>query len=233
MTENINGEELPKWLRYLYSTVIILVWAAVFTLCIRYRDAVTVDNIIRKTPGNRFIAFFALIALFAVKSASIFIYSGILYAASGLLFPFPLAVFTDICGSAVMFSLPYFTGRRLGADVVRYITCRYPKVEAIKKLRGSRDFRFTLAVRVIGILPLDLVSLYMGAVKVSYLQYLTGSFLALLPTMVLLTVMGKNALEPGSPQFIAAACLEAAFMLFGCILCYITLKEHRSAESDT
>lgn len=83
MTENITGEELPKWLRYLYSTVIILVWAAVFTLCIRYRDAVTVDNIIRKTPGNRFIAFFALIALFAVKSAGIFIYSGILYAASG------------------------------------------------------------------------------------------------------------------------------------------------------
>lgn len=174
-----------------------------------------------------------IVALFAVKSASIFIYCGIIYVASGLLFPFPLAILADICGSIVMFSLPYLTGKRLGSDAVHFITTKYPKVEMIKKLRSNRDFKFTLIVRIISIVPLDLVSLYMGAVRVNYPQYLLGSTLAFIPTMILLTIMGQNAVDPGSPQFILAACFEALYMLASGIFCFITLKKHHSRSSNT
>lgn len=223
----------PKWLKYTYRFVIILIWAAIFALCIHHKDYITVDNIIKNSPGNQAIAFLAIVALFAVKSASIFIYCGIIYVASGLLFPFPLAILADICGSIVMFSLPYLIGKRLGSDAVHYITTKYPKVEMIKKLRSNQDFKFTLIVRIISIVPLDLVSLYMGAVRVNYPQYLLGSTLAFIPTMILLTIMGQNAVDPGSPQFILAACFEALYMLASGVFCFITLKKHHSRSSNT
>lgn len=62
-------------------------------------------------------------ALFAVKSLSIFLYSGLLYAASGILFPLPVAIAVNIAGTAVMVSIPYWLGKRLGSQAVQYILC--------------------------------------------------------------------------------------------------------------
>lgn len=224
-------QALPSWFKYVYRFFILLIWGSVFVVCLRYKDAITVDNIIKNTPGNQFAAFIVIVALFAVKSASIFIYCGIIYIASGLIFPFPLAMLANICGSIVMFSLPYFVGKRLGSDVVRYFSRKYPKIEYIKRLRSNQDFKFTLLVRIIGILPLDLVSLYMGAIRINYLQYLLGSILAFVPTMILLSIMGKNAVDPGSPQFILAACFEMLYILASGVLCYVTLKNNTRKTS--
>lgn len=226
--QGINTKTPSEWLKYVYRIVILLVWATIVAFCIHYKDAITVDNILKNTPSNQAAAFLVLMALFAVKSVSVFIYCGIIYVASGLIFPFPVAMLADICGSIVMFSLPYFIGKRLGPDAVHYITDKYPKVELIKRLRSNHDFKFTFMIRIVGIFPLDLISLYMGAVRVSYLQYLLGSALALLPTMTLLAVMGRTALNPGSAQFILASCIEVLYMLISASFCFITLKKHHS-----
>ena len=228
MKPNMKSNSLPRWLRYGYRIVIVLIWAIIFSFCLHYKDSFTVDNILNNAPGNQFIAFFVILGLSALKSASIFIYCGIIYIASGLIFPFPLALLANICGSIVMYSLPYFIGKKLGHSAVEYISHKYPKVEILKKLRSSHDFKFTYIVRIISVLPLDLVSLYMGAVNVDYRFYLLGSTLALFPTMALLTIMGKNAMNPGSPQFILATCFEVLYMLAAGIFSLNTLKKHYS-----
>lgn len=226
--QNCKTKSLPQWLKYIYRIVILLIWGTIFALCLHYKDEITIDNILNNTPANHLTAFFVIVGLFAVKSASIFIYCGILYVASGLLFPFPLAMLTNICGSIVMFTLPYFIGKRVGSDAVDYITQKYPKVELIKKLRYNQDFKFAYIVRIISLIPLDLVSLYMGAVRVNYPCYLCGSILAFIPTMTLLSIMGKNAVDPASPQFILAACLEALYMIISGAICIITIRKHRT-----
>lgn len=228
MKPNMKSNSLPRWLRYGYRIVIVLIWAIIFAFCVHYKDSFTVDNILNNAPGNQFIAFLVILGLSALKSASIFIYCGIIYIASGLIFPFPLALLANICGSIVMYSLPYFIGKKLGHSAVEYISHKYPKVEILKKLRSSHDFKFTYIVRIISVLPLDLVSLYMGAVNVDYRFYLLGSTLALFPTMALLTIMGKNAMNPGSPQFILATCFEVLYMLAAGIFSLNTLKKHYS-----
>lgn len=108
-----------------------------------------------------------MLALFALKSLSIVIYSGVLYAANGILFPLPVAILLNLIGTVIMVTVPYQIGRRTGASAVDDIRAKYPKTEAIHSLRAKNDFLFSFLVRMVR-LPSDVASLYMGAVHVEY-----------------------------------------------------------------
>ena len=142
-----------------------------------------------------------MLALFALKSLSIVIYSGLLYAANGILFPLPVAILLNLIGTVIMVSLPYQIGRRTGTSAVDEIRAKYPKAEAIHDLRAKNDFLFSFLVRMVR-LPSDVVSLYMGAVQVEYKEYLLGSLLGLLPHTITFPIMGMNIGEIHSPKFL-------------------------------
>ena len=66
----------------------------------------TPEAIAASVSGNPWLAAAVLLAMFALKSVSVFFYAGILYAASGILFPLPIAVLVNLCGTAIMTTLP-------------------------------------------------------------------------------------------------------------------------------
>ena len=101
-----------------------------------------------------------MLALFAVKSLSIFLYSGLLYAASGVLFPLPVAIAVNLAGTAVMVSLPYWLGKKLGSQAVQYILHRWPKSAMLHDLRGGSDFFFVLIVHTVQTLLVVLLGIY-------------------------------------------------------------------------
>ena len=94
-----------------------------------------------------------LLALFAVKSLRVLIYCGFLYAACGILFPLPIAILLSIAGCAIMSSIPYWLGKRLGSQAAQHISRRYSKAAYLHDLRSGNDFFFVLIVRLLGILP--------------------------------------------------------------------------------
>lgn len=126
-------------------------------------------------------------------------YSGLLYAASGILFPLPVAIAVNIAGTAVMVSIPYWLGKKLGSQAVQYILHRFAKSAMLHDLRGGSDFFFVLIVRLLGILSADVVSGYMGAVGVRYKDYLPACLLGLLSTCILFPIMGMSLSDIRSP----------------------------------
>lgn len=86
-------------------------WLAIVGACVLKRDAFTLEGILSYTPRQPLLAALLLLALFAVKSLSVFLYSGFLFAASGILFPLPAAIAVNLAGAAVMVSLPYWLGK--------------------------------------------------------------------------------------------------------------------------
>ena len=56
-------------------------------------------------------------------------------------------------------------------------------------------------LRVIGCLPGDLVSMYLGACRIPYPTFLLGGLLGSVLHLVAYTVLGDSISEPGSPQF--------------------------------
>ena len=153
-----------------------------------------------------------MLALFALKSLSIVIYSGLLYAANGILFPLPVAIVLNLIGTVIMVSLPYQIGRRTGASAVDEIRSKYPKAEAIHDLRAKNDFLFSFLVRMVR-LPSDVASLYMGAVHVEYKKYLLGSLLGMLPHAITYPIMGMSIQDIRSPQFMISLSAEIAYIL--------------------
>ena len=207
-----SGSQQQKTLHTARNVVLGLIWVGIIVILFIHRKELSAEGIARYTPKNPWLAAIVMLALFALKSLSIVIYSGLLYAANGILFPLPVAIVLNLIGTVIMVSLPYLIGKRTGASAVDEIRAKYPKAEAIHDLRAKNDFLFAFLVRMAR-LPSDVASLYMGAVHVEYKKYLLGSLLGMLPHTITYPIIGMSILYIRSPQFIISLCAEIAYIL--------------------
>ena len=207
-----SGSQQQKTLRTARNVVLGLIWVGIIVILFIHRKELSAEGIARYTPKNPWLAAIVMLALFALKSLSIVIYSGLLYAANGILFPLPVAIVLNLIGTVIMVSLPYLIGRRTGASAVDEIRAKYPKAEAIHDLRAKNDFLFAFLVRMVR-MPSDVASLYMGAVHVEYKKYLLGSLLGMLPHTITYPIIGMSIRDIRSPQFIISLCAEIAYIL--------------------
>lgn len=191
-----------------YKVILLCVWLAILAVCFVNRDRFSVDGVLRYSPQNPLLAAVFMLLLFALKSLSVFIFSGILFAANGILFPLPAAIALNVLGAAVMVSLPYWLGRRLGKDAVDSVLEKYPKAEALRRMRTGRELSLSFITRAINILPSDILSLYMGATGINYPKYLAGSILGMLLSLITFPIMGMNITEPTSPWFWASIVIQ-------------------------
>ena len=226
----------PLWLEHkdawkkVYKISIGCIWTVVFLILLINKDRFSVDEVLRYSPANPVLAAMTMMLLFALKSVSIVIYCGILYAADGLLFPLPVAIVLNIIGTAIMVTIPYFIGKRSGKELSQKILSRFPKAGLIKTFRDKNDFMFTLIVRLIGLLPCDIVSLYFGACQTNYPKYLAACIVGMLPPIITLPIIGTNASNVGSPQFIISVCVDVCCMLGSLTACAVIKARQNDKE---
>ena len=106
----------------IYKIIILCAWLLILGTCLLYRDRFSVESVLQISPQNMLLAALFMMVLFALKSMSIFIFSGILFAADGILFPLPAAIGLNIIGAGIMVSLPYFVGKKIGKDMIDKIS---------------------------------------------------------------------------------------------------------------
>lgn len=210
--------------------VLIIIWAAFIVWCIIRRDDISIEAILNYTPSNKFFAAFLMFLLFALKSLSFVLYCAVLYVTCGILFNLPAAIILNIFGTAIMVTIPYIIGRKAGSGAADGITEKYPKAARIKEFRKENDFFFTLIVRLIGIIPCDAVSMYMGAVGVDYIKYLAGSILGMLPSIVILPVIGTSVNDITSPKFVISVCAKVLFAFLSLLISFYFRKKHSSKK---
>ena len=191
-----------------YKLAILGVWLVILGVCLLCRDRFSVENILQASPKNMLAAALFLLLLFALKSLSVFIYSGILFIASGILFPLPEAILVNFMGAVVMVSLPYWLGRQVGGELVDAIVCKYPKTAFLRQLQMENELFLSFITRIINILPSDILSLYMGASGIHYGKYLLGSVAGMLLTIITFPVIGSSITDPASPLFIASVAVQ-------------------------
>ena len=189
----------------------ILLWAALIGLFFLNRDKITVESILERTPGNPWEAVPLMLLFFAVKGMSMVLYAGILYTASGLLFPLPLAVAVNLVGTAVMVTVPWFCGRFVGGDAAARFDTKYPVAARIASFREKNDWLFSLGVRMLSGLPSDPLSLYLGAVHLHWPALIFGGVIGYLPKAVTLPLIAQNADNPASSVFVVSSAVAAIF----------------------
>lgn len=207
-------------------------WGVIIFLCFLYRDRITVEGIVNYTPENPVLAAGIIIGLFAFKSLTFFLFSGILYVVSGILFPLPAALLVNIVGTAVMASIPYWIGRKNGQNMLRQLCEKYPKLELLRSLPNRNAFFVSFLIRLLGCLPLDAVSMYLGASGIRYNRYVLGSVLGLLPQMAAYTVMGMSSDDITSPAFVISLCCEIVLIAASGIMLLVWRVRTKKQKQD-
>ncbi len=162
----------------------------------------TVEEVLHYTPKNLFLAALCFIGAYMVKSFSLFFPLIVLYISAGMIFPFPLSLLVNWAGLVISVSIPYWMGRFVGTEWVSLILSKYKRARKLEHFRSGNEWFLSYILRVVNLLPGDLVSIYLGASRTNYVKYLSGSLLGLSPTMLSVTLMGDAIRQPGSPQFL-------------------------------
>ena len=209
----------------------VIMWAAVIAFCFLHRDSVTIDGILRVTPRSTMLAVVFMLLLFAMKSLSVVIYCGILYAASGILFPLPLAIAVNLIGTGVMAAVPYILGRHMRIAALESIVSSHKDAALLGQLRVENTFLYTTLIRIINILPFDIMSAYFGATQTRFVPYLLGSILGMISSCVLFPILGTNITNPRSPQFLISAVIELVIMAASFLL-LVAVRRRAAMEKE-
>lgn len=220
--ENVE-KMFSKNAKLLWSVVLLLAWGFVFALLFHLDGELTVENILNYQPEKPVLAVAVMLGLYLLKSVDFILYSPILYAASGIMFPLPFALLLNMTGVAIMATTPYLIGRSLGPPVIGYLRNKYPKLQIMERLHLCRDTVAAFLLRMLG-LPLIPVSLYLGAVEFPYGKYLLGSILGLLPVTICATVLGTTADTPDSPAFWIALGVQI-FCMASSVIIYAVIQK--------
>ena len=211
--------------------LMLLFWIGIITLCFFNRDKISVEQIVNFTPKEPAIAALVMLVLFAVKSVVVFVYGGILYAASGIIFPLPKAIVVNTLGTFIMTVIPYFIGKKAGKDVLAKLLAKNSKLELLRDTSNKNGFFVSFFVRIVGLLPGDLVGMYLGASGVGFGKYVVGTMLGLYPAIIAFSVMGMSANDPTSPTFIISAATEIGLCILSLIL-YIFWSRRKKKKSS-
>lgn len=201
-----HHETLHKVLRIFAA----LVWACLIVYALIHRADFTLENILGYTPDSPLLAALVLMLFFALKSLTVFFYSGVIYIASGVLFPAPAAILVNLCGTLVMALIPYTLARGFNLHRADELREKYPKIKEFDAMRDRNPFAFTVVLRCINIVNFDIGSMYCGVVHLPPVPFLLGSLLGKLTDIVMLSIMGTSLQDRNAVPFLIALAIDLA-----------------------
>lgn len=162
------------------------------------RSALTEEAVASWTPGQSYLAVLLLLALYVLKGLTAALPVTALEAAAGLLLPFPAALGTNLCGALAAQAGPYLIGRRK-RGALEELAARHPRLEALE--RGPAAGREVFLLRLAGVLPMELVSLWLGAAGTAPGPYFAGGLLGSFPRILSATALGAALWDLGGRRF--------------------------------
>lgn len=226
------SEKSKNIFKVISKAIPIVFMVVLTTLAIIYRNSISFEAIVNYSPDNPILAVLFLWLLFCIKSLSVTFSQSFLYYASGIMFSIPIAVIVSFIGLAFELTVPYFIGKFSGEDLAEYLKNKYPKLNKVKDFRSENEFFFVFFIRLIGFLPCDVLSMYMGSVKVKYKNHLLGGLLGSLPRLIMHTIVGSTVNDPTSPQFIISVCITLSLSVFSILIYTIYMKKKKKKESS-
>ena len=189
----------------------------------------TVATVLSYMPENLLLAAVVFMGLYALKSLSILFPILVLHVAGGIIFPRWQALFLNTIGTAVAYSIPYILGRISGAPAAERLMQKYPKVRDIVDSQRSSDWFPSFFLRAVSCLPADVISMYLGSIRVPYIPYVIASVLGTMPGLIPATIAGTSLANPKSPAFIISVTATIVSSL-GSVLVYKLLKSKNNGR---
>lgn len=176
------------------------------------------EFILRCIPAGPLLAPVMLLVMYALKSVSVFLPMLPLQLAAGYLFPAPAAIAINAAGYALGAWISYGRGRRAGDEAIDRLMAEHPRLSKIIYGSAENNVFLSFLLRVIGMIPMDVTSMYLGFTGVPFLPYMLASVAGALPKIAAITVMGDSISDPASPAFIISAAFTLGLSLLSSLL---------------
>lgn len=222
-----NKNRRHKALKIFGRIFVILFWGGVILICFLNREKLSVEGIVELVPQNSILSVVVMLSFYAVKSIAVFIYGSILYAASGILFSLPVAIAVNTVGTVIMTTIPFYIGKKAGSHLIEELIKKNSKLELLQDMQNKNEFFVSFFLRMVGLLPADLVAMYLGASGMRYKPYFFGTVIGLMPSIVCFSVMGMSIDDVGSPQFIISLIAEVGLMLLSLLIYFIWKQRNK------
>lgn len=142
--------------------------------------------------GSIAIAIVSVLGVYLLKSIVFVVPASLIYIAVGLAFPTIVAIPVNIAGILLEVCVTYFLGRLLGGNIVTNKLRKTKYGDKILALHEKNKLSAIFAIRVLPVFPIDIVSLFLGAVKMNFVHYLLVSLGGILPRVILFTILGDG-----------------------------------------
>lgn len=179
----------------------------------------SVEAILGYTPESYILAAIFMLTLYVVKTLLVFPPLMVLQIAVGLYFPTLPAIFINLLGMTVELSVGYLVGRFIGLQAVERLLKKNPKISEIAESGKNRWF-IAYILRALNMLPMDVVSMYLGSSRMSFPTYISGSLVGTLFGILSATLIGMSLTDPTSPTFLIACALSLTISAVSCIIYY-------------
>lgn len=194
-------------------------------------EDLSVDTVLSYTPRLPLLAVLFLLLLYGLKSLSLMLPILLLDTVCGVLFPLPIAVLVASLGTAITLTIPYLIGRGAGPDMTERLQARHPRLRELRQIRSRNELFLAFLIRIVGILPCDVVSLYLGNTRMPFGKYLLGGVLGFLPDILTATVVGMKADDRSSPWFWGAIAVNL-LVAGGSTLFYVWYRKRHGEFRD-
>lgn len=134
----------------------------------------------------------SILGIYLLKSLVFVVPASLIYIAVGLAFPTHWAILINAVGILIEISATYLFGVIMGGP---YVVNKLKKIkygDKILELHGKNKLSAIFAIRAIPVFPIDIVSLFLGAVRMRFLPYVLLSLGGILPRVILFTILGDG-----------------------------------------
>ena len=198
----------------------VILIALLFIIVIYLKNLGVLDNLDSKSIKNWVNSFGALapfiyIIMFSLVPLTLFPDS-ILAIAGGMAFGIMKGTIFTIIGALIGGTISFYISRFLGREIVDKIVRGKGKwfEQGIEK----KGFLLILTLRLIPLVPFDIISYGAGLSKIKYSDFAFATFIGIIPGVLIFSNLGDKTLEVNSPQFIIAIGLLIALLIISYFL---------------
>ena len=181
-----------------WGLLLLLAWTSVGLLLLRFHGGLTVDDVATLEPERPWLAALILLGLFLLKSVDFLLHIGVLFAASGQLFPLAFALLLNLVGLCIASIPAYLVGRTAGPSLLKTLLDRYPKLTLIQGGRNAPGLLPATLLRREELQPLSVTLAGIGAEDPLGPLFAASLLYALLPLVffgIMTLFLDKSALN--------------------------------------
>lgn len=140
----------------------------------------------------------------------------VLAIAGGMAFGLFKGTLLTITGALCGGSLAFFLTRYLGQDIIKKIIKK--DISILRKHTQEKGFLVVLVLRLIPLVPFDVISYSAGLSEIKYKDFLLATFLGIIPGVAVFSNIGDKSLKAGSFEFYVSIALLVVLLVVSVLL---------------